>query len=80
MIHIAKSGDIEKEVNLSRRRFLSFLVGGAASAAMPTKTYAFFGNILRSPAIPVGLPKEWLELQKHLEKGIVFMPAYMLAK
>lgn len=51
MIHIAKQGDEEIEARrLSRRGFLGMLVGGTASLAVPTKSYFFFGNVLRSPA------------------------------
>lgn len=52
MIHIAKAGDEEREAKgLSRRGFLRCLLGGAAAAAAPTKTFVFFGNILRRPAL-----------------------------
>ena len=51
MIHVAKRGDEEIEARrLSRRGFLGMLIGGTASLAVPTKSYFFFGNVLRSPA------------------------------
>lgn len=56
MIVAAKKGDEELEAKrLSRRGFLRMLAGGTAAAAVPGKTYVFFGNILRSPQ-PIPIP------------------------
>lgn len=41
---------------IGRRRFLSLLGGSALAIAEPTKTYAFFGNILRPRMVPLSYP------------------------
>lgn len=77
MIHVAKQGDEEIEARrLSRRGFLGMLIGGTASLAVPTKSYFFFGSVLRSPPpIPQWLlamvsPWEFCKLlNAKLEKG-----------
>lgn len=70
MIFVAKKGDEEIEARrLSRRGFLRLAVGGAASVAVPTKTYAFFGNILRTPA-----PTPF---QPHLLAAVGIIPILM---
>lgn len=51
MIHEAKAEDLK---NLSRRGFLRMFGGTAASAVVaPTKTFVFFGDILRPRSTPI---------------------------
>lgn len=50
MIHIVRDEDLK---NLSRRGFLRlFGTATATAAAAPTKSFFFFGDILKAPALP----------------------------
>lgn len=82
MIHVAKEEDLKK---LSRRGFLRMFGTTAASAAVaPTKTFVFFGDILRPrksviPPFPpvegLKLPAEWWMLGVA---GVVMASALLL--
>lgn len=82
MIYEAKEEDLKK---LSRRGFLRMFGSTAASVAVaPTKTFVFFGNILR-PKAPVftfpkiegtPLPPEWWMLGVS---GVIMGAALLLS-
>lgn len=55
---------------MDRRRFLSLLGLGAAAAVAPTKTYAFFGNILRPKVEPLWTPADPLVLNVAIDKDL----------
>lgn len=63
---------------MNRRGFLRLLVGGAAAAVAPTKTFAFFGNILRKPepswdASDLAIMSAWKESDEKIAKFLEAM-------
>lgn len=85
MIYQAKESDLK---NLSRRGFLRLFGTTAATAVVaPTKTFVFFGDILRPKAPPImqAIPKlegiikpEWFIVAGIAAVGLLLSPELLL--